>query len=139
MRKTLSQEEIDRLRELERNIWEAKQQLLKYKYELKQKYGCKPTLGIVSYTVNKRQFYKKPTSRDYCSLAWISSWEVLDAEIVPRYSHVSADGKYGNELCLWGKDNFEFAPLEDTTLDEAKKILKEVKKNKPTNDGEENN
>ena len=46
----------------------------------------------------------------------------------PIFRSVGSDNRPGNEFSTAGMDNIEFEPLDGMTLDEAKKILKKVKK-----------
>ena len=46
----------------------------------------------------------------------------------PIFRSVGSDNRPGNEFSTEGMDNMEFEPLDGMTLDEAKKILKKVKK-----------
>lgn len=46
----------------------------------------------------------------------------------PDFRSVGSDNRPGNEFSTEGMDNMEFEPLDGMTLDEAKKILKKVKK-----------
>lgn len=46
----------------------------------------------------------------------------------PNFRSVGSDNRPGNEFSTAGMDIIEFEPLDGMTLDEAKKILKKVKK-----------
>ena len=68
--------------------------------------------------------------KGYTFLAWRHQWFIGTNRIIPRNSHVTSDGKIGNAIELIGKDDVEFVPLDDCTFEEAKRILKDVKKKK---------
>ena len=127
----LTQAEIDELKCLENELTEIKNKLRSYKYSLIRSHGCKDVIGIMSY---KKDSYnclgQKKSEKDYTFLAWRHQWFVGANRIIPRYSHVTSDGKIGNDIELIGKDNVEFVPLDDCTFEEAKHILKDVKKKK---------
>lgn len=46
----------------------------------------------------------------------------------PNFRSVGSDNRPGNEFSTEGMDNMEFEPLGDMSIDEAKKVLKKVKK-----------
>lgn len=46
----------------------------------------------------------------------------------PNFNSVGSDNKPGNSIYKSGMYNMEFEPLDGMTLDEAKKILKKIKK-----------
>ena len=127
----LTQSEIDGLKTLENELEEIKNKLRSYKIGLIRAHGCKNTIGIMTYK-NVRYNYlgQKKSEKDYTFLAWRHQWFVSGNRIIPSYSHVSSDGKIGNAIELVGKDNVEFVPLDDCTYEEAKRILKDVKKKK---------
>ena len=127
----LTQTEIDGLKSLENELAEIKSKIRSYKIGLIRSHGCKDVIGIMSY---KKVCYncvgQKKSEKDYSFLAWRHQWFIGGNRIIPRYSHVTADGKIGNDIELIGKDNVEFVPLDDCTYEEAKRILKDVKKKK---------
>ena len=127
----LTQTEIDGLKSLENELAEIKSKIRSYKFGLIRAHGCKDVIGIMSY---KKASYnclgQKKSEKNYTFLAWRHQWFVGANRIIPRYSHVTADGRIGNAIELIGKDNVEFAPLDDCTYEEAKRILKDVKKKK---------
>ena len=127
----LTQTEIDGLKSLENELAEIKSKIRSYKFGLIRAHGCKDVIGIMSY---KKASYnclgQKKSEKDYTFLAWRHQWFVGANRIIPRYSHVTADGRIGNAIELIGKDNVEFVPLDDCTFEEAKRILKDVKKKK---------
>ena len=127
----LTQTEIDGLKSLENELAEIKSKIRSYKFGLIRSHGCKDVIGIMSY---KKASYnclgQKKSEKDYTFLAWRHQWFVGADRIIPRYSHVTSDGKIGNAIELIGKDNVEFVPLDDCTFEEAKRILKDVKKKK---------
>ena len=127
----LTQTEIDGLKSLENELAEIKSKIRSYKFGLIRAHGCKDVIGIMSY---KKASYnclgQKKSEKDYTFLAWRHQWFVGGNRITPRYSHVSSDGKIGNDIELIGKDNVEFVPFDDCTYEEAKRILKDVKKKK---------
>ena len=127
----LTQTEIDGLKSLENELAEIKSKIRSYKIGLIRSHGCKDVIGIMSYKkVHYNCVGQKKSEKDYTFLAWRHQWFVGADRIIPRYSHVTADGKIGNAIELIGKDNVEFVPLDDCTYEEAKRILKYVKKKK---------
>ena len=127
----LTQTEIDGLKSLENELAEIKSKIRSYKIGLIRAHGCKDVMGIFSYKKVRYNYLGQVKSeKDYTFLAWRHQWFVGADRIIPRYSHVTADGKIGNAIELIGKDNVEFVPLDDCTYEEAKRILKDVKKKK---------
>ena len=127
----LTQTEIDGLKSLENELAEIKSKIRSYKFGLIRAHGCKDVIGIMSYKkVHYNCVGQKKSEKDYTFLAWRHQWFVGADRIIPRYSHVTADGKIGNAIELIGKDNVEFVPLDECTYEEAKRILKDVKKKK---------
>ena len=127
----LTQTEIDGLKSLENELAEIKSKIRSYKFGLIRSHGCKDVIGIFSYKKVRYNYLGQVKSeKDYTFLAWRHQWFVGADRIIPRYSHVTADGKIGNAIELIGKDNVEFVPLDDCTYEEAKRILKDVKKKK---------
>ena len=127
----LTQTEIDGLKSLESELAEIKSKIRSYKIGLIRSHGCKDVMGIFSYKkVSYNCLGQKKSEKDYSFLAWRHQWFVGSARIIPRYSHVTSDGRIGNDIELIGKDNVEFVPLDDCTYEEAKRILKDVKKKK---------
>ena len=127
----LTQTEIDGLKSLENELAEIKSKIRSYKIGLIRAHGCKDVIGIMSYKkVRYNYLGQKKSEKDYTFLAWRHQWFIGADRIIPRYSHVTADGKIGNAIELIGKDNVEFVPLDDCTYEEAKRILKDVKKKK---------
>ena len=127
----LTQTEIDGLKSLENELAEIKNKIRSYKIGLIRSHGCKDVMGIFSYKKVRYNYLGQVKSeKDYTFLAWRHQWFVGGNRIIPRYSHVTADGKIGNAIELIGKDNVEFVPLDDCTYEEAKRILKDVKKKK---------
>ena len=127
----LTQTEIDGLKSLENELAEIKSKIRSYKIGLIRSHGCKDVVGIFSYKkVHYNRVGWKKSEKDYSFLAWRYQWFVGGNRIIPRYSHVTSDGRIGNDIELIGKDNIEFAPLDDCTYEEAKRILKDVKKKK---------
>ena len=127
----LTQTEIDGLKSLENELAEIKSKIRSYKIGLIRSHGCKDVIGIMSYKkVRYNYLGQKKSEKDYTFLAWRHQWFIGADRIIPRYSHVTADGKIGNAIELIGKDNVEFVPLDDCTYEEAKRILKDVKKKK---------
>lgn len=68
-------------------------------------------------------------------LTWFSDSEQFsyreDEKVIkyyPNFRSVGSDNRPGNEFSTSGLDNMEFEPLGDMTIDEAKKVLKKVKK-----------
>ena len=127
----LTQTEIDGLKSLENELAEIKSKIRSYKIGLIRSHDCKDVIGIMSYKkVHYNCVGQKKSEKDYTFLAWRHQWFIGGDRIIPRYSHVTADGKIGNAIELIGKDNVEFVPLDDCTYEEAKRILKDVKKKK---------
>ena len=127
----LTQTEIDGLKSLENELAEIKNKLRSYRFGLIRAHGCKDVIGIMSYKkVHYNCVGRKKSEKYYTFLAWRHQWFVGGNRIIPRYSHVSSDGKIGNAIEFVGKDNVEFVPLDDCTYEEAKRILKDVKKKK---------
>ena len=127
----LTQTEIDGLKSLENELTEIKNKIRSYKIGLIRSHGCKDVIGIMSYKkVHYNCVGQKKSEKDYTFLAWRHQWFVGGNRIIPRYSHVTSDGRIGNDIELIGKDNVEFVPLDDCTYEEAKRILKDVKKKK---------
>ena len=127
----LTQTEIDGLKSLENELAEIKSKIRSYKIGLIRSHGCNDVMGIFSYKKVRYNYLGQVKSeKDYTFLAWRHQWFVGADRIIPRYSHVTADGKIGNAIELIGKDNVEFVPLDDCTYEEAKRILKDVKKKK---------
>ena len=127
----LTQTEIDGLKSLENELTEIKNKIRSYKIGLIRSHGCKDVIGIMSYKkVSYNYLGQKKSEKDYTFLAWRHQWFVGADSIIPCYSHVTSDGKIGNAIELIGKDNVEFVPLDDCTYEEAKRILKDVKKKK---------
>ena len=127
----LTQTEIDGLKSLENELAEIKSKIRSYKIGLIRAHGCNDVIGIMSYKkVSYNYLGQKMSEKYYTFLAWRHQWFIGGDSIVPRYSHVTADGKIGNAIELIGKDNVEFVPLDDCTYEEAKRILKDVKKKK---------
>lgn len=127
----LTQTEIDGLKSLENELAEIKSKIRSYKIGLIRSHGCKDVMGIFSYKKVRYNYLGQIKSeKDYTFLAWRHQWFVGSDRIIPRYSHVTADGKIGNAIELVGKDNIEFVPLDECTFEEAKRILKDVKKKK---------
>lgn len=127
----LTQTEIDGLKSLENELAEIKSKIRSYKIGLIRSHGCKDVIGIFTYKKVRYNYLGQIKSeKDYTFLAWRHQWFVGADRIIPRYSHVTADGKIGNAIELIGKDNVEFVPLDDCTYEEAKRILKDVKKKK---------
>ena len=127
----LTQTEIDGLKSLENELEEIKSKIRSYKIGLIRAHGCKDVMGIFSYKKVRYNYLGQVKSeKEYTFLAWRHQWFIGGNRITPRYSHVSSDGKIGNAIELVGKDNVEFVPLDDCTYEEAKRILKDVKKKK---------
>lgn len=127
----LTQTEIDGLKSLEKELAEIKSKIRSYKFGLIRAHGCKDVMGVFSYKkVRYNYFGQIKSEKDYTFLAWRHQWFIGADRIIPRYSHVTADGKIGNGIELVGKDNVEFVPLDDCTYEEAKRILKDVKRKK---------
>ena len=127
----LTQTEIDGLKSLENELAEIKSKIRSYKFGLIRAHGCKDVIGIMSYKKVRYNYLGQVKSeKEYTFLAWRHQWFVGANRIIPRYSHVTADGRIGNAIELIGKDNVEFVPLDDCTYEEAKRILKDVKKKK---------
>ena len=127
----LTQTEIDGLKSLENELAEIKSKIRSYKIGLIRSHGCKGVIGIMSYKKVRYNYLGQVKSeKNYTFLAWRHQWFVGGNRIIPRYSHVTADGRIGNAIELIGKDNVEFVPLDDCTYEEAKRILKDVKKKK---------
>ena len=127
----LTQTEIDGLKSLENELAEIKSKIRSYKIGLIRSHGCNDVIGIMSYKkVSYNCLGQKKSEKDYTFLAWRHQRFVGANRIIPRYSHVSSDGRIGNDIELIGKDNVEFVPLDDCTYEEAKRILKDVKKKK---------
>ena len=127
----LTQTEIDGLKSLENELAEIKSKIRSYKIGLIRAHGCKDVMGVFSYKKVRYNYLGQVKSeKDYTFLAWRHQWFVGANRIIPRYSHVTADGRIGNAIELIGKDNVEFVPLDDCTYEEAKRILKDVKKKK---------
>ena len=127
----LTQTEIDELNSLKNELREIKSKIRRYECGLIRSHGCKDTIGIMSYKkVRYNYLGQKMSEKDYTFLAWRHQWFVGGVSIVPRYSHVTADGGKGNAIEIIGKDDVEFVPLDDCTYEEAKRILKDVKKKK---------
>ena len=127
----LTQTEIDGLKSLENELMEIKSKIRSYKIGLIRSHGCKDVMGIFSYKKVRYNYLGQVKSeKEYTFLAWRHQWFVGANRIIPRYSHVTADGRIGNAIELIGKDNVEFVPLDDCTYEEAKRILKDVKKKK---------
>ena len=127
----LTQTEIDGLKSLENELAEIKSKIRSYKFGLIRAHGCKDVMGIISYKKVRYNYLGQVKSeKNYTFLAWRHQWFVGANRIIPRYSHVTADGRIGNAIELIGKDNVEFVPLDDCTYEEAKRILKDVKKKK---------
>ena len=127
----LTQTEIDGLKNLESELTEIKSKIRSYKIGLIRAHGCNDVIGIMSYKkVSYNYLGQKKSEKYYTFLAWRHQWFVGANRIIPRYSHVTADGRIGNAIELIGKDNVEFVPLDDCTYEEAKRILKDVKKKK---------
>ena len=127
----LTQAEIDELNSLEKELMEIKSKLRRYECSLIRSHGCKDVIGIMSYKkVSYNCVGQVKSEKDYTFLAWRHQWFIGGNRIIPRYSHVTSDGKIGNAIELIGKDNVEFVPLDDCTYEEAKRILKDVKKKK---------
>ena len=127
----LTQTEIDGLKSLENELTEIKNKIRSYKIGLIRAHGCKDVMGIFSYKkVRYNYFGQVKSEKDYSFLAWRHQWLVGGNRIIPRYSHFTSDGIIGNDIELIGKDNAEFVPLDDCTYEEAKRILKDVKKKK---------
>lgn len=127
----LTQTEIDGLKSLENELAEIKSKIRSYKIGLIRSHDCKDVIGIMTYKkVSYNYFGQVKSEKNYTFLAWRHQWFIGTNRIIPRYSHVTADGKIGNAIELIGKDNVEFVPLDDCTYEEAKRILKDVKKKK---------
>ena len=127
----LTQPEIDGLKSLENELAEIKSKIRSYKFGLIRSHGCKDVMGIFSYKKVRYNYLGQIKSeKEYTFLAWRHQWFVGGNRIIPRYSHVTADGRIGNVIELIGKDNVEFVPLDDCTYEEAKRILKDVKRKK---------
>ena len=127
----LTQTEIDGLKSLENELAEIKSKIRSYKIGLIRSHGCKDVIGIFSYKKVRYNYLGQVKSeKEYTFLAWRHQWFVGANRIIPRYSHVTADGRIGNAIELIGKDNVEFVPLDDCTYEEVKRILKDVKKKK---------
>ena len=127
----LTQTEIDGLKSLENELAEIKSKIRSYKIGLIRAHGCKDVMGIFSYKKVRYNYLGQVKSeKNYTFLAWRHQWFVGANRIIPRYSHVTADGRIGNAIELIGKDNVEFVPLDDCTYEEVKRILKDVKKKK---------
>ena len=127
----LTQTEIDGLKSLENELAEIKSKIRSYKIGLIRSHCCKDVIGIMSYKkVHYNCVGQKKSEKDYTFLAWRHQWFIGGNRIIPRYSHVTSVGKIGNDIELIGKDNVEFVPLDDCTYEEAKRILKDVKKKK---------
>ena len=125
----LTQTEIDGLKSLENELAEIKSKIRSYKFSIIRSHGCKDVMGIFSYKKVRYNYLGQVKSeKEYTFLAWRHQWFVGGNRIIPRDSHVSSDGRIGNDIELIGKDNVEFVPLDDCTYEEAKRILKDVKK-----------
>ena len=127
----LTQSEIDELNSLKNELMEIKNKIRRYECGLIRSHGCKDVMGIFSYKKVRYNYLGQIKSeKEYTFLAWRHQWFVGGNRIIPRYSHVTADGRIGNVIELIGKDNVEFGPLDDCTYEEAKRILKDVKRKK---------
>ena len=127
----LTQAEIDELNSLKNELREIKSKIRRYECGLIRSHGCNDAIGIMSYKkVRYNYLGQKMSEKDYTFLAWRHQWFIGGGSIVPRYSHVTADGKIGNAIEIMGKDDVEFVSLDDCTYEEAKRILKDVKKKK---------
>ena len=127
----LTQTEIDGLKTLENELAEIKSKIRSYKIGLIRSHGCKDVMGIFSYKKVRYNYLGQINSeKDYTFLAWRHQWFIGGNRIIPRYSYVTSDGRIGNVIELVGKDNVEFVPLDDCTYEEAKCILKDVKRRK---------
>lgn len=127
----LTQTEIDELKSLEKELAEIKNKVRGYKYSLIRSHGCKDTIGIMSYKIVRRNYLGViMDEKVYTSLAWRHQWFIGEDSIIPRYSHVTSVGGKGNAIDIVGKEDVEFVPLDDCTYEEAKRILKDVKKKK---------
>ena len=68
-------------------------------------------------------------------LSWFSVFEYFsdreDEKMIkyyPNFRSVGSDNRPGNEFSTSKLDNMEFEPLGNMTIDEAKKVLKKIKK-----------
>ena len=68
-------------------------------------------------------------------LTWFSDFEYFsdreDEKMIkysPNFRSVGSDNRPGNEFSISKLDIIEFEPLENMTIDEAKKVLKKIKK-----------
>lgn len=128
----LTQTEINELKCLEKELTEIKNKIRSYKDSIVLSHGCKDTIGIMSYRIVRRNYLGVIRSnKAYTFLAWRHQWFICGYDcIIPCYSHVTSDGRKGNDVDLFGKEDVEFVPLDDCTYEEAKRILKDVKKKK---------
>ena len=129
----LTQTEIDGLKSLENELAEIKNKIRSYKDSIIRAHGCKDTIGIMTYRIVRRNYYGIIKSEKvYTLLAWRHQWFIGGSDsIIPRYSHVSSDGGIGNAIdVVFGKEDVEFVPLDGCTYEEARRILKDVKKKK---------
>ena len=128
----LTQDEIDELKCLENELTEIKNKLRSYKYSLIRSHGCKDVIGIMTYRIVHRNYLGVIRSdKTYTFLAWRHQWFISGYDYIrPRYSHVTSDGGKGNAIDIIGKEDVEFVPLDDCIYEEAKRILKDVKKKK---------
>ena len=128
----LTQTEIDGLKSLENELTEIKNKIISYKDSVIRSHGCKDVIGIMSYRIVRRNSLGVIIDEEiHKFLAWRHQW-VIDEHnyIIPRYSHVTADGRKGNDIYIMGKEDVEFVPLDNCTYEEAERILKDVKKKK---------
>lgn len=149
-------EKIDELIEIDKQIKElqSKRRSLSHKIKtdtISDEYSKLPICGFLYYNTwetklvkNSNNFWshshRKRTGNKIqdvrlAFLCWFNGIEYFsDREnekmivYYPEFHSVGSDNKPGNEFSTAGMDNMEFEPLDGMTLDEAKKILKKVKK-----------
>lgn len=138
MSKPLTDEQVDRLKTCERKIKEANEEYKREYYSIldEMKCNCQSKLVILYYTkavtlpLEDGEFWRRYEDKDYAILAYLTHYEIIGKEAIPRFRHVTKDGKEGNCIDMWYLKNVSFEELDDCTIEEARKILKTEKSKK---------
>lgn len=140
MIKTITEENSQKLADIQKQINKLKNDLLKAKREVFKEEGLdkKNTLGFLYYKKNKYErkecgfgYRRDYVGKEECvRLVFLTQWVLIDPlspDVVPRFYTVDRYGKPGNHIDTTLLEDVEFEEA-NCSLEEAKRILKEVKK-----------
>lgn len=94
-------------------------------------------------SAHRKRTGKKVQDVKLVFLSWYSDFEYFSdndtdkmIKYYPHFRSVSTDNRPGNEFSVSDLSNMEFEPLGDMTIDEAKKMIKKIKKDMKKNEEE---